>query len=90
MWVGYFFVSYLALALAVPVCWALVPLWRRAGRARYVGCPAASQIAMVRLDPWYAVRMHALGDRELRVIGCSQWPQRCDCGQDCLVRIGVV
>jgi hypothetical protein len=88
MWVAYFFLSYLALALIVPICWALVPVWRRAYPARRVDCPDASCTAMVNLDPWYAAGMHALGDREPRVAGCSQWPQRRNCGQACLARIG--
>ena len=87
MWVTYFFVSYLVLALAIPLCWSLVPLWRRAREARSVRCPHVSQAATVLLDPWYAVKMHARGDRELRVKTCSQWPERCACGQDCLVEI---
>jgi len=88
MWVIYFFLSYLALALMIPTCWALVPIWRRARASRQVDCPAAAHIAIVDLDPWYAVRMHALGNQELRVKECSQWPQRRHCGQACLVQIG--
>lgn len=67
MWVIYFFLSYLILALTIPTCWALVPIWRRARTSRQVTCPAASHTAIVDLDPWYAVRMHALGNQELRV-----------------------
>lgn len=88
MWVAYFFVIYLVLALAIPLCWALVPLWRRARGARQVDCPADSHIATINLDGSYAVRMRALGDRELRVRGCSRWPQRSNCDRDCLVQIG--
>lgn len=86
MWVSYFFVSYLVLALAIPLGWSLVPLWRRMREARCVQCPDAARSAVVRLDPWYAVKMHARGDREFRVRDCSQWPRRC--GQECLVQIG--
>ena len=90
MWVVYCFVSYLALALLIPAGWALVPIWRRARASRQVDCPAGAQLARVDLDPWYAVRMHALGNQELCVKACSQWPQRRSCGQTCLVRIGAV
>lgn len=88
MWVIYFFVSYLVLALAIPLCWSLVPLWRRAGAARCVRCPDASKPVTVRLDPWYAVKMHALGNPELHVQDCTEWPARCACGRECLVQIG--
>ena len=82
MWVVYCFVSYLALALLIPAGWALVPIWLRARKSRHVYCPAASHTETVTLDPWYAVKMHAPGDRELRVKDCSQWPRRCKCGQE--------
>lgn len=88
MWVTYFFVSYLILALAIPLCLSLVPLWRRMREDRSVRCPGQSKTATVRLDPWYAVKMHALGEQELRVMDCSQWPEQCACGQECLVQIG--
>ena len=84
MWVVYFFFSYLFLALAIPLSWSLIPLWRKAHQPRQVNCPDVSRTATVRLDPWYAVKMHALGNRELRVQACSQWPQRCTCTQQCV------
>ena len=88
MWVIYFFVSYLILALLVPTVWALWPTWRRARIARHVTCPALGAPALVALDPWYAVRMHTLGDSEVRVKDCARWPGCRDCGQECLTEIG--
>ncbi len=87
MWVPYFFVSYLLLALAIPLGWSLVPLWRRASAARCVRCPDAQKPVTVRLDPWYAVKMHALGNPELRLQACTEWPGRRECSQQCLVQI---
>ena len=88
MWFIYFFVSYLILALLVPTVWALWPTWRRARIARHVTCPALGAPVLVALDPWYAVRMHTLGDSEVRVKNCARWPERRDCGQECLTEIG--
>jgi len=88
MWVTYFFVSYLVLALAIPLCWALAPHWRNARAARCVRCPDLSKTVSVRLDPWYAVKMHAIGDKGLRIKDCTEWPGRGECGQECLVQIG--
>jgi hypothetical protein len=88
MWVVYTFISYLILALLVPTVWALWPTWRRARIFRHVTCPAASAPALVTLDAWYAVRMHTLGNNELRVRKCARWPERRDCGQECLTQIG--
>ena len=90
MWVTYFFLSYLVLALAIPLGLALAPLWRKANAARCVRCPEASKSVTVRLDPWYAVKMHALGNRELRVRECTEWPGRGECGRQCLVEIGTI
>lgn len=88
MWVVYAFISYLILALLVPTALALWPTWRRARISRHLTCPAASAAALVTLDPWYAVRMHVLGNGELRVRNCARWPERRDCGQECLPQIG--
>jgi hypothetical protein len=84
----YAFICYLSLALMVPLCWALIPVWRKARLARRVNCPAAGHPAVVDLDAWYAVKKHTSGDAELRVRVCSEWPQCGDCCQECLVQLG--
>ena len=84
--VVYFFLSYLLLALAIPLIWSLVPLWRRAHRARHVDCPEALADAVVRLDAWYAVKSRVLGQDGLRVQDCSRWPCR-GCAQTCVMQI---
>jgi len=89
MWAVYTFVSYLALALLIPVAWALAPVWRRARLPRSVNCPALRDSALVELDAWYAVKMHTLGNDERRVRICSHWPERGGCGRECLAQIGV-
>ena len=87
MWVTYFFVSYLVLALAIPMSLSLVPLWRGTHEDRRLRCPALATAATVQLDAWHAVKMRALGERELRVKNCSLWQEGRACDQDCLVRI---
>jgi hypothetical protein len=88
MWIAFTFIGYLAAALLIPVCLALVPVWRRTRTVQQVTCPAVGTSTMIALDPWYAVRMHALGNRELRIKSCTRWPGRRDCGRDCLFQIG--
>ena len=83
----YAFIGYLVLALLVPLCLALVPVWRRARPARQVQCPALRKPAVVALDPWYAVQRHTFGDDELRVRQCSEWPVCRNCSQECLGQI---
>ena len=62
----------------------------RARISRHVTCSAVSAPALVTLDPWYAVRMHALGNSELRVRICARWPEHRNCGHECLAQIGTV
>ena len=90
MWVMYFFVSYLILALLIPRVWALWPTWRRARISRHVTCPAVGAPALVTLDSWYAVRMHALGNSELRVRNCALGPEHRNCGHECLAQMRTV
>jgi len=88
MWPAYLFITYLILALSIPTAITLWPVWRRARRSRRVTCPSVAQSALVSLDPWYAVRMHTLGNDECRVAGCSRWPESRNCSQDCREQIG--
>ena len=84
MWPVYLVITWFVLALVLPAGWALWHTWRRARVARQLTCPVIGAPALVKLDPWYAVRMHALGDHELRVLDCACWPQRRDCRQEFL------
>jgi hypothetical protein len=90
MWVCYFFISYLILALTIPASIALVPAWRKRRGSQPVTCPVTGASSVVVLDPWYAARMRALGNYELRVRSCTCWPERCDCTQECLAQIEAV
>jgi len=88
MWAVYLFIGYVILALTVPTVLAMWPTWRRARVTRKVVCPASDVPALITLDPWYAVRMHVIGDSEVRVKHCERWPERRDCDQECLTDIG--
>lgn len=88
MWAVYTVLGYFLLALLVPVGWALGHVWRRAREPRHLTCPDDSVASLVGLDPWYAVREHTLGEPEVRVRECTRWPERRECGQECLRQIG--
>jgi hypothetical protein len=90
MWVVPVFVAYLILAFSIPVMWSLARVWRRAHIVRQVQCPEMGNSAVVDLDAWYAVKMHALGNRELCVRNCSRWSEKRGCEQACLVQIAAV
>jgi hypothetical protein len=84
MWPVYLVITWFVLAIAVPVAWASWRAWRRARVARQVTCPVIGAPAVITLDPWFAVRQHALGESELRIRGCNCWPERRDRGRECL------
>ena len=88
MWPVYLVIAWFLLALLLPPGWALWHTWRRARVSRHLTCPVNGGPARVTLDPWYAVRMHALGNNELRVIDCACWPERRDCSRECLEQAG--
>jgi hypothetical protein len=87
MWAIFTVIGYFLLALLIPVCWSLGRVWRRTRGAHAVTCPGIGEPALLGLDQWHAVRMHARGDAELRVLECSQWPERGNCARQCLAQI---
>ena len=66
MWVIYTVIGFFLLALLVPVAWSLTRVWRHANGTHAVTCPGIGEPALLCLDQWYAVRMHARGDAEGR------------------------
>jgi hypothetical protein len=83
MWIVFFFISFLALALLIPTGVSLVPVWRKARVSRHVDCPASGHSAIIDLDPWYAVTTQLLGDPKQRIQDCSRWPQVRSCARNC-------
>jgi hypothetical protein len=71
------------LAVFTPIALALrVALTVRSRRQRLVRCPATRQIAVVEIDdPRGPGAASYAGSR---VHGCSHWPERAECGQECL------
>jgi hypothetical protein len=53
---------------------------------REVLCPETHGVAIIRIDALHAAFSSAVADPELKVIGCSLWPQRQGCLQECLLR----
>ena len=90
MWVIYTVIGFFLLALLVPVAWSLTRVWRHANGTHAVTCPGIGEPALLCLDQWYAVRMHARGDAEGRVVECSQWPDHANCARQCLAQIAVI
>jgi hypothetical protein len=51
---------------------------------RVVTCPETKDPAAVKLDIAGVTKSAASGEAELAVRSCSRWPERQDCGQQCL------
>jgi hypothetical protein len=89
MWSVYTVIAYFILALAIPIGIAGWTIWRKTRASRRVSCPRDGAVSAVGLDPWYAMRMHLLGNPEVLVRQCTRWPEHGGCRQDCRAQIGV-
>jgi hypothetical protein len=75
---GAVFAAYLVVALRA---------YFRYRGARVVTCPETKRAAGVEVNGWHAA-ITALWDRpDLRLQSCSRWPERQNCGQECLAEI---
>lgn len=87
MWPVYTIIGYFLLALVIPIAWMTLSVRLRTRGARRVMCPENGRVALIELDSWHAVKMHALGNPELLVRACQRWPGRRECGQECREQI---
>jgi hypothetical protein len=75
----------LAIYPALPI---LVTAWRRYRGTRVITCPETHQPAAVEVDARHAaVTLLFGGASELRLSDCTRWPERRNCGQECLQEI---
>lgn len=54
---------------------------------RVITCPETRAPASVDVDEGHAALTALLGDPDLRLKGCSRWPEREGCGQECLLQV---
>jgi Protein of unknown function (DUF1761) len=77
--------------LALCVIYMLPTLWGLSIFSRYRGdrlvtCPETHDTAVVELDAKHAAVSGLAGQEKLRLESCSRWPERADCGQDCIAQ----
>jgi hypothetical protein len=70
-----------ALYVVLPVIGHTLRLFRG---SKPVVCPENGASASVRVDLLHAAATAALSRPELRLSGCTRWPERGDCGRECL------
>ncbi len=63
--------------------------YRKVRGTRLVTCPETQETAAVEVDAWRAALTAILKGGELRLEDCSRWPERENCGQECLRQIEV-
>jgi hypothetical protein len=75
----------LAIYPALPI---LAAAWRRYRGTRVITCPETHQPAAVEVDARHAAVTLLLGGAsELRLRDCTRWPEKRNCGQECLRQI---
>ena len=84
---------FFTIAIAIVLCIAsffIARLWVKFvefRNRREVVCPETGGIAVIRIDALHAAVSSAVSDPDLHVRGCSRWPARRDCGQQCLAHL---
>ncbi len=83
------FLSLALLALAVCVVFLLpflfgTQLYKRYSGTRAVTCPENHRQVAVTLDALRAAGTSLAGKPSLRIAGCTRWPERANCGQECM------
>ena len=54
---------------------------------RVITCPETRKPAAIQVDAGHAALTAAVSHPDLRLKSCSRWPEREDCGQECLLQV---
>ena len=73
-----------ALYFAVP---PVIGAYMKYRGKRLITCPETKEAAAVDIDVKHAAFTALRGDSELRLKDCTRWPERQECGQECLLQI---
>lgn len=65
----------------------LVRAWLVYRGTRIVVCPETREMVAVEVDARHAALHASPGRPQLRLEACTRWPQRRDCGQECLGQV---
>ena len=78
----------IAFALSlIPFGWLVLRGYRRYRGTRVVTCPETRKTVAVEVDAAHAAVTDLAGAPDLRLKSCSRWPERQDCGQECLAEL---
>lgn len=71
----------------IPLAFVLIRGYRKFQGPRVVVCPETKKHVGVEVRAGKASLTAAFGEPEFRLASCSRWPERQDCGQECVVQI---
>lgn len=71
---------------AVGFLWVL-PAWRGYRGKRIVTCPETREPAAVEVDAAHVAASAWSGVPDVRLKDSSRWPEKVDCGQECLSQV---
>jgi len=74
------------LVTGLPLALSLQNFYRSRGRES-VTCPDSGQTAEVEMDSYFAFTTAWRGQEHSRLESCSRWPEKIDCGQECLAQL---
>jgi hypothetical protein len=81
----------IAAIIALAFVYVLLPsaadVYRRFSGKIVARCPETEKPAIVRIDAVHAATTDLFGNPELRVAGCSNWPERAGCAERCLAAV---
>jgi hypothetical protein len=80
-----FFVGAILL-VALPIGISLQAYFRNRGRRKVV-CPDNHEPVTVEVDSKFALATALKGEEHERLQSCSRWPEKGDCGQECLAQV---
>jgi hypothetical protein len=80
------FVIGAVMLIGLPVGFSLQSYFRNRGRRRVL-CPETHEPVTVELDNQYAFKTALRGEEHERLHSCSHWPEKGDCGQECLAQV---
>lgn len=69
------------------ISWAAIRGYRLHRQLRLVTCPDNGATVAVKLHAVRAAATQLTGKPDLRLQSCSRWPEKRDCGQECLSQI---
>ena len=80
-------ITMVVLSVFFLLLWAAATAYLKYRGTRLVSCPETKETAAVEVDVKYAALSASMGERGIRLKDCSRWPERRDCGQQCLDQI---